>query len=81
MSDSDTKEQHSKRIHNKKTAVKRQVKIAKSHGIEVTQPHKFAKHHALDCGQPGCMLCGNPRKIWKEKTIQEKKFDEIPTEE
>ncbi len=65
----------------KKTAVKKQVRIAKSYGIEVKEPHKFAKHHALDCGQPECILCGNPRKIWKEKTIQEKKFDEIPLEE
>ena len=38
MSDDITKEQHSKRIHSKKTAVKRQVRIAKSHGIEVKEP-------------------------------------------
>lgn len=81
MSDTKTKEEHSKRIHSKNVAVKRQVKIAKAHGVEVKQPHKFAKHHAMDCGQPGCMLCGNPRKLWKEKTIQEKKFDEVPMED
>jgi hypothetical protein len=22
-----------------------------------------------------CHMCGNPRKHWKEKTIQEKRFD------
>jgi hypothetical protein len=22
-------------------------------------------------------MCGNPRKVWGEKTIQEKKFDEV----
>jgi hypothetical protein len=81
MSDTQTKEQHSKRIHSKKTAVKRQVKIAKAHGVEVKEPHKYAKHHVMDCGQPHCIMCGNPRKIWKEKTIQEKKFDEVPLEE
>ena len=24
-----------------------------------------------------CHMCGNPRRIWKSKTIHEKKFDEI----
>jgi hypothetical protein len=81
MSDTLAKQKHSKRIHTKKTAVKRQVKIAKTNGLEVTEPHKFVKHHAMDCGNPKCMLCGNPRKLWKEKTIQEKKFDEIPMED
>lgn len=74
MSNEVTKEKRSKRIHDKETAISKQVKIAKSKGIDVKEPHKLAKHHALDCGQPGCMLCGNPRKIFKEKTIQEKSF-------
>jgi hypothetical protein len=34
----------------------------------------MAKHHAMDCGQSGCMLCGNPRKIFKEITAQEKRL-------
>jgi hypothetical protein len=34
----------------------------------------MSKHHAMDCGQPGCMLCGNPRKVFKERTQQEKKL-------
>jgi hypothetical protein len=71
---------HSKRIHNDVTAVKKQVKIAKAHGLtekdkSVKEPHRLAKHHALDCGQPGCMLCGNPRKVHKDKlTAQEKRL-------
>jgi hypothetical protein len=81
MSDDIAKLEHSKRIHSKKTAIKRQVRIAKSHGVNVVEPHKYAKHHAMDCGQPNCVMCGNPRKIWKEKTFQEKKFDETPIEE
>ena len=71
---------HSKRIHDDETAIKKQVKIAKSHGIEVKEPHKLAKHHALDCGRPGCIMCGNPRKIWKEETIQEKRFKQVEVE-
>jgi hypothetical protein len=54
-------------------AVKRQTRIAKSRGNPVTEPHKFAKRHAMDCGQPGCMLCGNPRRTLKERTIQEQR--------
>lgn len=74
MSTEYDKLKRSKRIHAKETAVKKQTKIAKAFGIEVKEPHKFAKHHALDCGHPGCIICGNPRKVWKEETIQEKRF-------
>ena len=28
----------------------------------------------MDCGKPGCMLSGNPRKIFKERTAQEKRM-------
>ena len=79
MSNEFIKEKRSRRIHDEETKVKKQVKIAKSHGLTnndkaIKQPHRMAKHHAMDCGQPGCMLCGNPRKLYKEKTIQEKSF-------
>lgn len=70
---------NSQRRHRDETAVKRQVKIAKAHGLTnkdkaIKEPHRMAKHHAMDCGQTGCMLCGNPRKIFKERTAQEKRL-------
>jgi len=34
----------------------------------------MAKHHAMNCGKPGCMLCGNPRKLFKELTAQENRL-------
>ena len=74
MSKEEDKVTHSKRIHNTETKIKKQVKIAKAAGQDVKEPHKFAKHHALDCGNPGCMMCGNPRKLWRKRTIQEEKF-------
>lgn len=79
MSNEFAKEKRSKRIHDEETKVKKQVKIAKAHGLTnenkvIREPHRMSKHHAMDCGQPGCMLCGNPRKLFKEKTIQEKSF-------
>jgi hypothetical protein len=79
MSNEFTKQKRSTRIHDEETKIKKQVKIAKAHGLTdkdkaVKEPHRMSKHHAMDCGQPGCILCGNPRKLFKEKTIQEKSF-------
>ena len=62
------------RMQRDENAIKKQVKIARAHGMNVKEPHKFAKHHALDCGQPGCVLCGNPRKTFSELTTQEKRL-------
>ena len=76
MSNEFIKEKRSKRIHDEETNIKRQVKIAKAHGMDVKEPHKLAKHHALDCGQSGCVLCSSPRKLTGEKTKQEKSFDQ-----
>lgn len=76
MSDDLTKAQHSKRLHQKQNYVKKQTKIAKTFNVPVEEPHRLQDHAALNCGDPGCIFCSNPRKIWKEKTVQEKKFDQ-----
>lgn len=81
MSNPDDKIKHSKRLHKEESAINKQVKIAKAHGLGfsdevIKEPHRLAKHHAMDCGQPGCVMCGNPRKSLKEPTIQEKRFDQ-----
>jgi hypothetical protein len=62
------------RIQRDENAVRKQTKIARANGLDVTEPHKFAKHHAMDCGQPGCVMCGNRRKVWGEKTRQEQRL-------
>ena len=80
MSDNNDKIRNSRRRQQDENAVKKQVKIARQHGAGkayTDQPHRFAKHHALNCGVPGCMLCANPRhnKISKDRlTIQEKRL-------
>lgn len=80
MSNEFIKEKRSKRLHDEETKVKKQVKIAKAHGLTdqdkaIKQPHRMAKHHAMDCGNPSCYMCGNPRKTHKDKlTVQEKSF-------
>ena len=80
MSHEEEKVKHSKRILKTDNAVKKQVKIAKEFGIVVDEPHKFAKHHAMNCGNPNCVMCGNPRKTFKELTQQEKRlFQDVDT--
>jgi hypothetical protein len=76
MSNEDEKLKHSKRILKTDNAVKKQVSIAKTFGLPVDEPHKFAKRHAMNCGNPNCVMCANPRKVFKEKTIQEKRLEQ-----
>ena len=71
---------NSQRRHRDELAVKKQVKIAKTHGLThkdkvIKEPHRLAKHHVMDCGNPQCPLCGNPRRTHKDKlTTQEKRL-------
>lgn len=75
MSTEEDKIKHSKRLLKDENAIKKQTKIAKRHGIDVKEPHKFVKHRAMDCGNPECGLCGNPRHTSKDSlTVQEKSF-------
>ena len=79
MSDPESKEKHSKRLHKEESAIKKQQKIAIDHGHDKKdverEPHRYAKHHAMDCGNPGCFMCGNPRHIHKHgETKQEQSF-------
>ena len=76
MSHEDDKIKHSKRLHKEESAIAKQVKIAKAHGVEVKEPHMLAKHHALDCGVPNCPMCSSPRKLSGEKTKQEQSFEQ-----
>lgn len=79
MSTEQDKLKNSRRRHADETAINRQVKIAKKHGLTeqdraIKEPHRMVKHHAMDCGQPGCVLCGNPRKLFNQLTTQEKRL-------
>ena len=74
MSTEQDKFKHSKRIQRDENAVKKQTKIAKQYGSSVEEPHRFVKHHAMNCGDPNCVMCANPIKIFKEPTQQEKRL-------
>jgi hypothetical protein len=80
MSTEQDKYKNSRRRLKDENAVKKQTKIAKEFGVPVTEPHKFAKSHAMNCGNPNCVMCGNPRKTFKELTQQEKRlFQDVDT--
>jgi hypothetical protein len=89
MSNSEDKIKHSKRMLKDDNAVKKQLKIVKQHNIpgynntsiDEKEPHRLAKKHAMDCGNPHCFLCGNPRKTHKDKLTQQEKrlFQDIDT--
>lgn len=85
MSKPSDKIKNSRRRLDDENAVQKQLKIAKAYNISVDEPHKFVKHHALNCGDPKCSMCSNPRHNgWskgKDKlTQQERKlFQDIDT--
>ena len=80
MSTEQDKYKNSKRRLKDENAVKKQTKIAKEFGVPVKEPHKFAKRHAMNCGNSNCVMCGNPRKTFKELTQQEKRlFQDVDT--
>ena len=65
---------HSKRRAKTQSKIKKQVKFAKMAGLSVKEEHRFAKHHALDCGVPNCPVCDIHHTPKRERTIQELKF-------
>ena len=78
MSHEQDKVKHGTRIQRAWAAVKKQLRIAKSHGVKVDEPHRLVKHHAMDCGVPHCPMCSNPRhnaavKGAEKLTIQERR--------
>ena len=80
MSTEADKLKHSRRLLKDDNAIHKQLKIAKQHGagfndMAIKEPHRLAKHHAMDCGNPKCLLCSR-EKVFKERTIQERRFDQ-----
>ena len=84
MSNEEDKTKHNTRMHRAWRAIKKQLGIIKSRRhflgaskqIDEAQPHRLAKKNAMDCGQPGCAICGNPRR-----TRRHKLKDQLTTQE
>lgn len=80
MSNEEDKFKNSRRRQKDENAIAKQVRILKEHTLikseynpKTDQPHRYAKHHAMDCGNSECYLCGNPRKTHKDKLTQQEK--------
>ena len=74
MSDDNQRNKHEERIRQKENHIKKKIKIRKSHGYPEDEPHRYHKISPCSCGNSNCVMCGNPRKFFKELTIQEKRF-------
>lgn len=72
---SDDRNKRAKRLQRTTNAINKQLRIAKSLGMThlLKQPHRLAKHHALDCGNPKCLVC-HSEKVFRKPTLQERKF-------
>ena len=74
---SDDRSKKAKRLQYTANIIKKQMRIAKALGLThlLKQPHRLAKHHALDCGNPKCQVCHSD-KIFNKPTLQEKRFEQ-----
>lgn len=74
---SDDRSKKAKRLQRTSNAIKKQLRIAKAFGMThiLKQPHRLAKHHALDCGNPKCLVC-HSEKVFNKPTLQDRKFIE-----
>ncbi len=64
--------QRSERRHRSETAVAAQLAIARRNGASdkvLAQPGRLRKHRAMDCGNPQCGLCGNPRHTGRKGAL------------
>lgn len=69
-----------RRLQQKNRHIARQVRIrqanklsipTKDNGIE--KSHRYHKVSGVTCGDSHCAGCGNPRKFFKERTVQEQR--------
>ena len=79
MSDEATRFNRSKRIKKTWNHIHRQTKLAKKYSGNsgnklVVQPHRNNKRKSLNCGNPRCIFCCNPRKSFGHKTLKELSF-------
>jgi hypothetical protein len=74
---SDDRSKKATRLQHTANVIKKQMRIAKAFGLThlLKQPHRLAKHHALDCGNPKCQVC-HSEKVFGKPTFQERKFNQ-----
>jgi hypothetical protein len=80
MSKDQDKLSHSRRIQQKNRHIARQVRIRQAHKFpdintgKVDSSHRYHKKSGVTCGNSNCVMCGNPRKFFKELTMQEQRM-------
>lgn len=64
------------RRHNTKKIIQKRKNLLGTNWNDLynKQPHRLSKMNGVNCGDPKCIMCSNPRKLFKEKTIHEKSF-------
>ena len=77
MSTETDKFKHSKRQQQKANHINRQMSIRKAHSFtadnEPETAHRYHKVSGMTCGDSNCVMCGNPRKFFDERTVQEQR--------
>lgn len=78
MSSVPDKDKHGERIQQKEKKLARKMRLAKEYGYDhvLKEPHKYHERSVFRCANPHCFMCANPRKSMKEKTMQERKFEQ-----
>lgn len=78
MSNEQDKIKHGERFFQKIKKLTRKIKLAKEYAYDhvLKNPHKYHKMSPFNCGNPNCVFCMNPRKAFKEKTMQERRFEQ-----
>lgn len=80
MSNEADKLKHSKRRKDTKCVIRKRLKFIRKSNWGVgsrytTEPHRLSKMNGINCGNPNCFMCMNPRK-YGEKTMQERKMNQ-----
>jgi hypothetical protein len=80
MTQSTDKSVRGRRLQQKNRHIARQVRIRQAHKISsptkdghIEKPHRYHKVSGMTCGDSRCFMCGNPRKFFKERTMQEQR--------
>ncbi len=75
MSDVEQKAKRSKRLADDDKYIAKQMRIVKMLGLQENKRtgHRLHKLNAVTCGNSDCVMCANPRKLFNDLTIQEKR--------
>lgn len=73
------KSKRSERRHDTERVIEKRKRLVKSFGINKDYSecgHKLSKMNGINCGDPKCIFCMNPRRSFKQKTLKEVSFDQ-----